>query len=499
MDELYKAIQQSTKKALEWLAKQQNSDGSWGQSPNPNEQYTIQVGVTGLVLIKFETYALEIGLPSPFDERYIYKDVVEKGLNYLFKQAKQDANGIFFQDIKDPGLYHINYSTGIALAAICANAQPYKIVISSNSVVNGKTYKQVAQSIVDYLSWSQNDTYGGWSYYKEHNCPDNSNTGYVVLGLDFAKSKQYKFMCNINSMVIDKLKYWISIIQNSDGGSKYSPCGGPVVVNILKTGNLLEEMYFCEYPLEDTRVQKAMTYIANNWDAPFCASFCAGWKGNPADYQGEFTTMKGLSVYDVKTIVSSLGQSINWFEEMATVIVEQQNADGSWNFSGQDTSVISSQPILSTAWAVLKIERVIPTQCNGTLEISKESCKCIACIGEKIPYTIKLKNTGPGTSYNIIVNDIVPAGVYVVSMQVSRGNIFESNGVIIWSIPELRPRESAVASIVEVATEKVCFESKGAIINRCEVTSCGGVEVTNLSDTAIASIECFGCNCCKRK
>ena len=496
---LYDDIQISIKKALEWLKIQQNLDGSWGQSSDPKKQYTIQVGVTGLVLLKFETYALEIGFPSPFDERYIYKDVVEKGLNYLFKQAKQDLNGIFFQDIKDPELYHINYSTGIALAAICANAQPDKIVTSSNSVVNGKTYKQVAQSIVDYLSWSQNDQYGGWSYYKEHNCPDNSNTGYVVLGLDFAKSKQYKFMCNVNSNVTDKLKYWISIIQNVDGGSKYSPCGGPVVVNILKTGNLLEEMYFCGYPLEDTRVQKAMTYIANNWDAPFCASFCAGWNGNPADYQGEFTTMKGLSEYDVKTIVSSSGQSINWFEEMAAVIVDQQNADGSWNFSGQDTSVISSQPILSTAWAVLKLERAIPTECNGNLVISKEGCKCIACIGEKIPYTIKLENTGPGNCYNIIVTDIIPLGAYVNSVKVSRGNVLETNGQVIWSIPELDAGEAVTAMIVIVATENVCFNNGGNIINICEVTSCSGITVKNVNDTVITYIDCFSCDCCKKK
>ena len=502
---LYEDIQKSIKIALEWLKGQQNADGSWGKSPDPLQPYLYSIGVTGLALLKFEINAVEMGL-SPFDDRYIYKDVVVRGLRYLFDHAQYESSigKIYFRD-SIPGvsnIYQVNYSTGIALAAICANAQPDTIVNSINSFVNGKKYKDVAQSVVDYLTYSQEDN-GGWGYFKGYKCPDNSVTGYTVLGLDFAKSEQFNYKCTVPESLKTKLKNWISIIQAESGGSKYTPDPDctmtKIAVNILKTGNLLEEMKFCDYSLGDTRVQKAMTYIADNWNAISCVNDCAGWNGNPAEYQATFTTMKGLSEYDVKTIVSSTGITIYWFEEMARVIVDQQNADGSWNFTGEDNTKYNATPILSTAWAVLKIERAIPLQCNGTLSISKESCKCIACLGENIPYTIKLKNKGPGNSYNILVREEIPSGVYVNSTKVTRGEIMNYNDYIIWSIPELDAGETEYAMIIMVATENVCINNNRYITNTCEVTSCAGTTINNIRDTAITFIDCFGCECCKKK
>ncbi len=338
------AIQDSIAKGLEWLVSKQNVGGGWLVG-NP-------VATSGLSILKLENYAREMGL-SPFDDNYIYKDNVERGLNYIFANAKQDANGVYFQDSS-----YINYTTGIILAAICANGEPSKVVNVAGSLVNTWTYKQVAQAVVNYLAWSQQDSgnnIGGWAYEKG-DTPDNSVSGYPTLGLAFAKSSSYNYLCTIPAAVKQNLNSWISFIQNANGGSGYQTADQ--WVNILKTGNLIQQMHLYGDPLASARLNKAIKYIADNWTGTVCQTGCTGWNANPADYQATFATMKGLSSYGVDIITTTGGTNIDWFADMSSVIMNQQNANGSWPRSQWDTG---TEPVLSAAWALLTLEKVVPS------------------------------------------------------------------------------------------------------------------------------------------
>ena len=62
---------------LQWLASQQNADGSWGSY--------YRIGRTGLAVLAFETDAVLQDL-SPLDPAYPYDENVEDGLNYLFSR-----------------------------------------------------------------------------------------------------------------------------------------------------------------------------------------------------------------------------------------------------------------------------------------------------------------------------------------------------------------------------------------------------------------------------
>ena len=149
-------IEQSTTEGTEYLAEQQNPDGSFGTSD--------YIGTTDLAVIKLETHATENG-KSPFDPTYQYSDEVQDGLNYLFSQAKTvpisvqpdgnpdsngDGLGVYFGS--SPNDYRVMYQTGIALAAITAGEAPDRVVNVPGSPVNGQTYKQVAQNVVDFLA-----------------------------------------------------------------------------------------------------------------------------------------------------------------------------------------------------------------------------------------------------------------------------------------------------------------------------------------------------------
>ena len=83
-------VKEAIAKGVAWLAAQQNIEpaytpadpeyGSWG---------TWEVcAVTALAVKKLEHHAVDpkwgLGLPSPFDDAYPYKENVEKGLKWLF-------------------------------------------------------------------------------------------------------------------------------------------------------------------------------------------------------------------------------------------------------------------------------------------------------------------------------------------------------------------------------------------------------------------------------
>ncbi|NIO11540.1 MAG: hypothetical protein GTO40_27380, partial [Deltaproteobacteria bacterium] len=81
--------------------------------------------------------------------------------------------------------------------------------------------------------------------------------------------------------VKDELDIWIDYIQNDvdgdtyDGGSGYTHPNS--WVNILKTGNLLQQMALVGDISTTGRVLDALDYMHRHWDDP---NQDPGWKGN---------------------------------------------------------------------------------------------------------------------------------------------------------------------------------------------------------------------------
>ena len=359
-------IEESIAKGLEWLADTQNPNGSWGTW---NE-----VARTGLAVLKFETHATFMGM-SPFDSAYAYHENVEKGLDYIFNNSHYID--IFPQTAGDPDIhpaggngkgvycyvvgkdsFHRMYETGIALMAICASTEPGRTVtIGSQS---GRTYEEVAGDIVDYLAFGQNDPItgnyrGGWRYYENYGNSDNSISGYTTLGLSYAEAPApWGFGLTIPAFVFSELNMWVDYIQTdvvggtNDGGSGYTAPNN--WVNILKTGNLLNQMVLLGDTKVTPRVQDAVDYIERHWND---ANWDPGWKGaTTPHYQACFTTMKGFQALGIEEI--DVGGPLNWYDDMADAIVTTQNADGSW------PSDDWGDPQLTTCWAMLTLEKAAP-------------------------------------------------------------------------------------------------------------------------------------------
>ncbi|MCK4808661.1 MAG: hypothetical protein KAS90_03510 [Candidatus Aenigmarchaeota archaeon] len=375
-------IVESIEYGLEWLANNQDDDGNW-------PAYWEDTATTGLAVLKFCDYANEQGL-NPLDPAYEYSTNVTAGLNHLFTKlldediSLQDHTGGATGTVDNPdtngngeGIYAHGhgypfdvYDTGIVLSAISACGNPDRVIVSQNLVVNGMTHKDVAQDMVDWLAFAQADANkigtqcgeGGWSYGALDNTgqgthsfgPDNSNSGYAVLGLAYAQDAGL----TVPDWVKTELNAYIMCIQDpNDGGSWYDHVGDGIGENILKTGNLIFEMAFVGDTPETQRVQDALSYLENHWADASGANSPPGWNGNPAQYQTMFTTMKGLEFMGIDTFGDP---EIDWYEDFSDAIVEQQikiagPTNGSWQ-----TSSGRGNPTIITTWALLTLEKVSP-------------------------------------------------------------------------------------------------------------------------------------------
>lgn len=400
---------------VEWLADQQEDDGYW----DPDWES----GVTALAIKKLMHHTTDarwgLGLDSPFDGPYA--DNIERGLNWMFANEAVIV-GIGVQPAGDPdtdgdglgvyfGLNHPTYTTGIMLMVLSEAVELDRVV--EEGILTGSTYEDVARDMMDYLCWGQNDAgleRGGWGY--THNFvgfSDNSNSGYAALGLAFAETPQpWGAGLTIPQFVKDELNIWIDYIQNdvngdaNDGGSGYDHPDS--WVNILKTGNLLAQMALVGDTAASARVQDALDYLERHWDD---ANQDPGWLGDAvsSSYQATFTVMKGMTSLGIHQFGAG---PIDWQTDFETVLLAEQNADGSWPLTNWDFT----DRILSTTWALLTLQKaappvivpvdIKPTSCRNPLNVKSKGVLPVAILGTEDfdvtqidPATVELEGVSP--------------------------------------------------------------------------------------------------------
>lgn len=378
-------IELSIADGLAWLADDQEDDGSW-------PAYWEDTATTGLAVLKFCDYAREQDI-DPFDPEYEYNEQVVGGLNHLFTTMviveilPQDHTAGATGTDDDPdsnsngvGIYAHGYAypfdvydTGIVLSALSACGFPDEAIYAPGTEVDGMTHEDVAQDMVDWLAFAQSDAHtdfgggilcgeGGWSYGALDNTgdgtknygPDNSNSGYAVLGLAYAQDSGLI----VPDWVKTELNAYVMCIQDpNDGGSWYDHVGDGIGENILKTGNLIFEMGFVGDTPDTPRVQDALDYLESHWGDASGWNLPPGWNGEPAQYHTMFTTMKGLEFMGIDTFGDP---EIDWFEDLSDVIVAQQNKDIGPNYGSWKISSGRGNPTIITTWALLTLEKVSP-------------------------------------------------------------------------------------------------------------------------------------------
>ena len=388
-------IETAVANGVAWLASRQYGDGSWGDWE--------QAAKTCFVLVKLEERAYDLGYMSPFDPAYPYSENVIRGWQYIFgtphiyqwmglgvqwhagNPDDPDTNGNGYGIYFDTWGSQRTYTTGICLMALAASGTPDRANDGGhdfNGDGSADTFAELAQEAVDWLAFAQGDfnwPEGGWAYSENDNADwwaDNSNSGYAVLGLAYGES----FGAVVPAWVRSELNVWIGYIQCNApdpnfGGSGYN--WGCDWVNQLKAGNLIFEMRFYGDAPSAQRFQDALDYIERHWQDN---DTDPGWGYNwyPASYQAMYTLMKGFEYSGIE-LIDLDGDGTpehDWFDEFSTVLVGQQNPDGSW--PGCDWG----DDILCTTWALLTLEKVAPV-IEVPVDIKPRSCPNPFNVGDK--------------------------------------------------------------------------------------------------------------------
>ena len=321
------------------LASTQNADGSWNTWGN-----YYPAGTASAVLA-----FIEQGNPT-------YAANVQNGLQYLFNTAIKDGSGHIYWSGED------TYQTGLALSAIASTKTPATIV--TGGALNGMTYQQVAQGVVNYFADGQNTAanhwQGSWGYGANQGSGDNSTTQWPVVGMLFANTKMG---VAIPSSVTTNLSAWTSVIQNLNGTPATNPAYGSSGYDystsyddVSKTGALLLELYAEGKGVGDPQVQAALAFLNSNWVSG--GNFAGGpWDGNFGHPYAMWSVYKGLQSMiglDNNTWITNLnptaltdsGRGWNWYEDYNNWLVGNQNPDGSW------TGYSYWSGAMATAWDI---------------------------------------------------------------------------------------------------------------------------------------------------
>jgi len=345
---------------LAYLAATQNANGSWNYSG-------YEPAATAAALLAFVDQSYKpLGWNGPD-----YSTVVSKATTYLLTDATAlpfAAGGNWWgfgagsSGIQMAAANNENtYTTGLTIPALsrlvsnpyggAALVNPTDVISSTNALVNGMTYAQVIQKMVDSFTYYQTgppgapapftpvaaDRYGGWRYYAGERDSDMSTAQWAPISYLFAG--QVSGVTIPDGTVKTALQAWLTADQYSSGPNKggvdYQPGAG--IINDTHAGGFLVSNYFAGGGGSQA---DALAWLNAHWkDAP-----SGTWYGNEGHPYAMWAVYKGLeTLYGTAGAgpISNLnpqgtnmidpGAEWNWWEDYCQWLVDSQNANGSWN------------------------------------------------------------------------------------------------------------------------------------------------------------------------
>jgi len=270
-------------------------------------------------------------LPGADPDTYAYSYAVERGLNHLL--ARLAAVAIGPQPAGDPdsngngiGLSCLGpqemTDQPLILTALAASLDPGRVATVGGAGVAGRTYRDIAQDMVEYIAWAQNEDPGpggAWGTGANLVPSRNSVSQYPILALLAAEEN---LGIAAPAWVGTELEPWLTYSQNTEPGTLFGGFGdtGPAdYPNIDKTGGagLVGHAYLGTSPL-DPRVTSAIAFIDTHW---------SDTGENLGNYYAMYSTQKGAR--SLQPEVKYVG-SHDWFEEYSDYLIENQGADGGW-------------------------------------------------------------------------------------------------------------------------------------------------------------------------
>ncbi|MBN1917018.1 MAG: terpene cyclase/mutase family protein [Verrucomicrobia bacterium] len=295
-------------KGIEWLLLQQKEDGSFAE----NKQ--MEPAVTAL--------AIRAMAVSPMREELMKTDQFKRGVAFVLSCVQEDG-GIYIDD------WAANYHTSVALSALAALEDPEL----QDTIKKTQGYVKGVQADEGDGLAKDDPNYGSFGYRKDQRAGDMSNLQFSLSALrdsgltadDAAWGKALEFVQRCQNVETDG--GFIYRPQESkagvdpeapDGETAYRSYSSMTYVGLLS-------MIYCSVDKNDERVQKAVAWLAKHW----------GFDENyPIELQGLYynyhTLSRALAAYGEKLITDDQGVQHDWYAELVDALAERQSGDGYW-------------------------------------------------------------------------------------------------------------------------------------------------------------------------
>jgi squalene-hopene/tetraprenyl-beta-curcumene cyclase len=329
--------QQVVSKALAFLEKSQDTDGSYSKQAG--------VGITALVA----TAMLQNGR-SPDDP------VVARSLKCLEGFVQKDG-GIY-----TPDSMVRNYETSIAVMCLSA----------ANKDKRYEKRIRAAEKYLKQTQWTEatgkekSDMFYGGAGYGKHKRPDLSNTAFMVEALkscgngpdDEAIQKALVFVSRCQNLETEHNTTPMAS-KNPDGGFYYTPVGkGESMAGATANGGLrsyasmtysgLKSMLYAGVKADDPRVKAAVKWASMNYGL----STNPGLGGEGLFYYYHVFA-KALATMGLAQIEDAQGVKHDWKRELVEELAKRQRPNGSW--INPTSRWLESDPNLVTSYALLAL------------------------------------------------------------------------------------------------------------------------------------------------
>lgn len=126
---------------------------------------------------------------------------------------------------------------------------------------------------------------------------------------------------------------------------------------------------------------------------------------------------------------------------------------------------VSSKSTANARNTSVSSEATFYAETSVDLSVTQSVDKHISTLNEKITYYITIVNNGPHNCSNVVLTDILPCNVTLVSVTLSQGIYSHSNGKLICYLNNLD--DGATASITVTITPKSCGILKNTATVQC--------------------------------
>jgi squalene-hopene/tetraprenyl-beta-curcumene cyclase len=347
---LLQEVARAQDRAMTWLLKQQEADGSWRKHP----------AITGLALT-----ALARSEKPP-------KDVMDRAVKFILSNVK--PNGAIYgggESDKYP-----NYSTAICAMALLAMGRPEL----TDTIKRARRFLLDSQFDAGENVKEDDKSYGGIGYGKRER-PDLSNTQWALEAIRLTESletratdesphegsrlhwnKAVKFLQRCQNLPSANDQPWAKNVRESDaGGFVYMPGlsfadeepASDEKTPLRSYGSMgyagLKSYIYAELKKDDPRVKAAVEWLRRNYTLDENPGM-----GAQGLYYYFHTVAKSLTVYGDDTFTDVKGKKHDWRYELMKKFVTLQKADGFW--VNENNRWWENDPVLCTAYSLIALE-----------------------------------------------------------------------------------------------------------------------------------------------